>query len=69
MTSASSTLWVAYGTDGNVVDTVRKSEEGYTPTVAGATASVGTYPYMEVAKSALHSHLAPGSDWPQFRQH
>ncbi|AXA95743.1 hypothetical protein GCM10023065_16860 [Microbacterium laevaniformans] len=69
MTSASSTLWVAYGTDGNVVGTVRKSEEGYTPTVAGATASVGTYPSMEVAKSALHSHLAPGSDWPQFRQH
>jgi hypothetical protein len=67
MTSASSTLWVAYGTDGNVVGTVRKSE-GYTPTVAGATASVGTYPSMEVA-SALHSHLAPGSDWPQFRQH
>ena len=59
MTSASS----------NVVGTVRKSEEGYTPTVAGATASVGTYPSMEVAKSALHSHLAPGSDWPQFRQH
>ena len=69
MTSASSTLWVAYGTAGNVVGTVRKSEEGYTPTVAGATASVGTYPSMEVAKSALHSHLAPGSDWPQFRQH
>ena len=69
MTAASSTLWVAYGTDGNVVGTVRKSEEGYTPTVAGATASVGTYPSMEVAKSALHSHLAPGSDWPQFRQH
>ncbi|MDF2510076.1 MAG: hypothetical protein K0Q52_3935, partial [Microbacterium sp.] len=24
---------------------------------------------MEIAKSALHSRMAPGSDWPQFREH
>ncbi|HAS30757.1 MAG TPA: methyltransferase, partial [Microbacterium sp.] len=28
-----------------------------------------TYPTMDVAKSALHAHLKPGSDWPQFREH
>lgn len=62
-------LWVAYTASG-VVGTVRKDDEGsYTVTIAGADESVGTYPTMEVAKSALHSHLKPGTDWPEFRQH
>ena len=46
-----------------------RAKTANTSTVAGAAASVGTYPSMEVAKNALHSHLAPGSDWPQFREH
>ncbi len=69
MTTTSSTIWVAYGAEGNVVGTVRKAEDGYTSTVAGADASIGTYPTMDIAKNALHAHLAPGSDWPQFREH
>ena len=69
MSTVSSALWVAYGPEGNVVGTIRRDDEGYTATVAGADASVGTYPTMEVAKSALHGHLPPGSDWPRFQEH
>ena len=68
MSTASSTLWVAYGAEGNVVGTVRKTDEGYTSTIAGASESIGTYPTMDIAKNALHGHLPPGSDWPQFRE-
>ncbi|GAA5029891.1 methyltransferase [Microbacterium fluvii] len=62
-------LWLAYGSGGAVAGTIRKSEEGYTVTMAGADASTGTYPTMEVAKSALHAHMPPGSDWPRFQEH
>ncbi len=61
-------LWVAYGT-GGVQGSIRKDESGYTVTMAGAEAPAGTYPTMEIAKNALHSRMAPGSDWPQFREH
>jgi hypothetical protein len=61
-------LWVAYGS-GGVVGSIRKGDDGYTVTMAGADAAAGTYPSMEIAKSALHSHMTPGSDWPEFREH
>jgi hypothetical protein len=61
-------LWVAYGSSG-VVGTIRKDDEGYTVTMADADTVTGTYPSMEVAKSALYSHMRAGSDWPTFREH
>ncbi len=61
-------LWVAYGPEG-VVGSIRKSDEEYTVTMAGASSVAGTYPTMEIAKSALHSRMRAGSDWPQFREH
>ncbi len=61
-------LWVAYGA-GGVVGTIRKGDEGYRVTMAGADAAAGTYPSMDIAKNALHAHLTPGSDWPEFREH
>ena len=61
-------LWVAYGASG-VAGSIRKDDDGYTVTMAGAGESAGTYPTMEIAKSALHSRMAPGSDWPLFREH
>lgn len=69
MNTASPSLWVAYGSEGSVVGTIRRSDDGYTATIADAAASVGTYPTMDIAKSALHSHLPPGSAWPSFREH
>lgn len=61
-------LWVAYGESG-VVGTIKQDADGYTAALTAADRAIGTYPTMDVAKSALHSHLAPGSDWPQFREH
>lgn len=69
MSTVPSAVWVAYGSEGSVVGTIRRGDEGYTATVAGADASIGTYPSMDIAKNALHGHLAPGSDWPTFREH
>lgn len=67
-TTKNHALWVAYGT-GGVVGTIRKDDAGYTVTMAGAGESTGTYPTMDIAKSALHAHLKPGADWPSFREH
>jgi hypothetical protein len=68
-TTTTSALWLAYGPDGNVVGSIRKSDDAYTVTMAGAAEVLGTYPTMEIAKNALHGHLTPGADWPQFREH
>ncbi len=62
------TIWVAFGASG-VVGTIRKDVDGYTVTMAGAEASAGTYPSMDVAKSALYARMRPGSDWPLFQEH
>jgi len=70
MSSTTSTLWVAYGTEGNVVGSIRKDGDStYIVTMAGAAESLGSYPTMDIAKSALHAHMRAGSDWPQFREH
>lgn len=68
-TTTTSTLWLAYGSEGRVVGTIRKADGTYTVTMAGAAQSLGSYPTMDIAKNALHGHMTPGSDWPQFRQH
>lgn len=61
-------LWVAYGRSG-VAGSIRKDDAGYTVTMAGADTIAGTYPSMEVAKSALYSRMPAGSDWPRFQEH
>ncbi len=62
-------LWVAYGPAGALGTIEKSAEDAYSVKMAGAADSLGTYPTMEVAKNALYSHLKPGSDWPQFREH
>jgi hypothetical protein len=61
-------LWVAYGASG-VVGSIRKDDDGYVVTMAGADATAGVFPSMEIAKNALFSRMTPGSDWPEFREH
>jgi hypothetical protein len=61
-------VWVAYGPTG-VVGSIRESDDGFVVTMAGADASLGSYPTMDVAKSALYSAMPAGSDWPRFEQH
>jgi hypothetical protein len=61
-------LWVAYGPAG-AVGKIQKDDDGYTVQMAGADDPVGTYPSMEIAKSALQTHLKPGADRPEYREH
>lgn len=61
-------LWVAYGPSG-VVGKIQKDAAGYTVHMAGKDEQLGVYPTLEIAKSALHAHLKPGSDRPEFRAH
>ncbi|MFV0373114.1 methyltransferase [Microbacterium sp.] len=68
-TSTTSTIWVAYGAEGNVVGTIRKADDTYTVTMAGASEALGSYPTMDIAKNALHAHMRAGSPRPQFREH
>ncbi len=68
MTDVHHTIWVAYGRSG-VVGSIRKGDEGFTVTMAGASSAAGSYPTMEIAKNALYAAMTPGSDWPEFREH
>jgi hypothetical protein len=61
-------LWVAYGPAG-AVGKIQKDADAYTVQMAGADAPLGSYPTMEIARRALQSHLKPGSEPPQYREH
>ncbi len=61
-------LWVAYGPAG-AVGKIQKGGDGFTVQMAGADTPLGTYPTMDIAKRALQSHLKPGSEPPEYREH
>jgi hypothetical protein len=48
---------------------VSRVEGGFTFRLLSDDANRGTYPSLEIAKSALFAALDPGSDWPEFREH
>jgi hypothetical protein len=60
--------WVAFGPAG-ALGTIQRSESGYAVRLLDGAAQRGTYPSLEVAKSALYAALLPGSEWPEFREH
>ena len=60
--------WVAFGPAG-AVGSIQQTEDGYTVRLVGEDQLRGVYPTLEVAKSALHASMLPGSDWPEFREH
>lgn len=60
--------WVAFGQAG-AVGAIHRTADGYRVKLIDDDEYRGTYPSLEVAKSALHAALAPGSDWPEFREH
>lgn len=66
--TATRRIWVAYGPNG-VVGKIQKEADGYRVHMAGKDEPLGVYPSMEIAKNAVHSHLKPGSDRPEFREH
>lgn len=61
-------LWVAMGPAG-AVGSVHSVEGGFTFKLLSDDGYRGIYPSLEVAKSALHASLLPGSEWPEFREH
>ncbi|QNO38304.1 methyltransferase [Protaetiibacter sp. SSC-01] len=60
--------WVAFGESG-AVGTIHRTADGYRVKLIDDADYRGTYPALDVAKSALHAAMAPGSDWPEFREH
>ena len=48
---------------------IHRTAEGFQMKLLDDDAYRGTYPSLEVAKSALHAALEPGSEWPEFREH
>ena len=60
--------WVAFGPAG-AVGSIHRIDDGFIFRLLGDKEPRGPYPSLEVAKSALHAALLPGSDWPEFREH
>ena len=60
--------WVAFGPAG-AVGSIHQTDEGFSVRLMGETEFRGAYPTLDVAKSALHASMLPGSDWPEFREH
>jgi hypothetical protein len=61
-------LWVAYGPVG-AVGKIQKDDDAYIVQMAGADDPLGSYPTMEIARSALQAHLKPGAERPEYREH
>jgi hypothetical protein len=61
-------LWVAYGPAG-AVGKIQKDDDAYVVQMAGADDPLGSYPTMEIARSALQAHLKPGAERPEYREH
>jgi hypothetical protein len=60
--------WLAMGPAGTI-GWITSTGKGYTFKLVNDTSERAMYPSLEVAKSALHASLVPGSEWPEFREH
>lgn len=62
--------WVAFGPNG-AIGSITRRDEGYTVRLIDDPDAQdrGTFTTLDVAKSALHAGMAPGSEWPEFREH
>jgi len=60
--------WIAFGESG-ATGSVLHTSIGYAVRMLNDESARGIYPTLEVAKSALHAAMAPGSAWPEFREH
>jgi hypothetical protein len=59
--------WVAFGPAG-AVGSIHRTDTGFQLRMLDS-GETRDYPSLDVAKSALHATLPPGSDWPEFREH
>jgi hypothetical protein len=60
--------WLAMGPAGTI-GWITSTGTGYTFKLVHDTSERAVYPTLEVAKSALYACLAPGAEWPEFREH
>jgi hypothetical protein len=60
--------WVAFGAAG-AVGSIHRTADGFAVRMIDGSQREAVYPTVEVAKSALHAAMAPGSDWPEYREH
>lgn len=60
--------WIAFGAAG-AVGSILHTRIGFAVRMLNDDSARGIYPTLEVAKSALHAAMAPGSEWPEFREH
>lgn len=60
--------WVAFGPAG-AVGSIHRTDGGFAVRLLDGSEDRGVYPTLDVAKSALHATMTPGSDWPEFREH
>jgi len=60
--------WVAFGPAG-AVGSIHRTDEGFEVRLMGDEVVRGSYPTLDVAKSALHATMLPGSEWPEYREH
>ena len=66
--TATEQRWVAFGPAG-AVGSIHRTDEGFAVRLMDAADYRGVYPTLDVAKSALHASMLPGSEWPEFREH
>ena len=66
--TATEQRWVAFGPAG-AVGSIHRTDDGFAVKLMNDSETRGTYPTLDVAKSALHASLLPGSDWPDFKEH
>ena len=60
--------WVAFGSTG-ALGSIHDADGGYSIKLLNDEEYRGSYPSLDIAKSALHSALLPGTEWPEFREH
>ncbi len=60
--------WVAFG-PGGAVGSIHRTSEGYEVRLIDDPNGHGTFESLDIAKSALHAGMRPGSEWPEFREH
>lgn len=60
--------WVAFGESG-ALGTIHRVGDTFKMKLLSDTEYRGSYPSLDVAKSALHAALMPGTDMPEFREH
>ena len=61
-------VWVAFGQAG-AVGSIHRTPNGYGVKLLNDAEFRGEYPTLDIAQSALHSSLLPGTDRPEFREH